>query len=89
MNMLHGKVIVEAPDGDEDRTGDYGEEFAEAVGVGPARAVSERSWAHFSLLGSLTSLPTSVVGIEDPARAPGGDGSEVGRPGRTALTEWR
>jgi P-type Cu+ transporter len=88
MNMLHGKVIVEAPDGDEDPTGDDGEGFAQAVGVGPTRAVSERSCAHFSLLGSLTSLPTRVADIEAKMRRhPGIEGVDVNQgSGRVSVS---
>ncbi len=68
MNMLHGKVIVEPADRSSQPADDDSGEFAEAVGVGPTHAVAERSCAHFSLLGSLTSLPTRVVDIEAKMR---------------------
>jgi len=66
--MLYGKVIVEAADtADRSRHEDSGK-FAKAEGVGPARAVPERSCAHFSRLRSLTSLPARVVDIEAKMR---------------------
>ena len=68
MNMLHGKVIAEPADGEFDSGGIDSGEFAEAVGVGPTHVVAERECAHFSLLGSLTSLPTRVVDIESRMR---------------------
>ena len=68
MNMLHGKVLVEPAEGADESTDEDSGEFATAVGTGPTRAVPERSCAHFSLLGSLTSLPTRVTDIEAKMR---------------------
>jgi Cu+-exporting ATPase len=68
MNMLHGKVIVEPPNGQAAPDAVDDSRFAEAVGVGPTREVPEASCAHFSLLGSLSSLPTRVTDIESQLR---------------------
>lgn len=66
MNMLHGRLVVEAGVGQaaaEAPTGGDGE-VAAAVGVGPRREVPSPDTAHFLLGGSLASLPTRVTDIE-------------------------
>jgi Cu+-exporting ATPase len=89
MNMLHGKVIVEPADAGTDPSShdEDGDGFADAVGVGPTSDVPERSTAHFSLLGSLTSLPTRVTDIEARMRRlPGVEGVDVNQgSGRVAV----
>lgn len=69
MNMLHGRLVVEADGGSGTATGaETTGAFAQAVGQGPTQAVDEVECVHFSLLGSLNSLPTRVVDIERQLR---------------------
>ena len=87
MNMLHGKVIVEAPDAGGDASGEEGEELSDAVGD-DLSPVTDHASAHFSLLGSLTSLPTRVADIEASMRRhPGIDKVDVNQgSGRVAVS---
>jgi len=66
MNMLHGRLIVEAADeATPPQVGQAAEgEVASAVGVGPRCEVPAPDTAHFLLGGSLASLPTRVTDIE-------------------------
>jgi plastocyanin domain-containing protein len=83
--MLHGKVIGEATDGDDDPADDEAEPFAEAVRTGPPSSLSVVVDAN-----RMRDITPPVLSTHSArASGGGGGGSEVGRPGPTALTERR
>ncbi len=70
MNMLHGTLLAEAPQGDRAPADADDRETARAVGVGPRLdAGPERVRAEFALPGALRSLPTDVARAEAELRA--------------------
>ena len=81
MNMLHGTLIAEAPDGGQAVPGAAPEqrETARAVGVGPRLdAGPARVQAQYALPGALRSLPTDVTRAETELRAvPGVESAQV------------
>lgn len=70
MNMLHGRLIVEAngtsPVTRAETTEEHAdhEDFAEAVGVGPELKVEALPQAEFAIVGGGVNCPTCVVNIE-------------------------
>ena len=81
MNMLHGTLIAEAPDGGQAVPGAAPEEreTARAVGVGPRLdSGPARQHAQYALPGALRSLPTDVTRAETELRAvPGVESAQV------------
>ena len=72
MNMLHGTLIAEAPEGGQAGP-DADRETARAVGIGPRLdAGPGRKRAEFALPGALRSLPTDVARAEAELQAVAG-----------------